>query len=128
MEIQLVTYSVRMTDFNLMIANNIFKALHSQQKTTTELAKFLEISREEMRKMLSGEKTISKKDLEQIAKFLSVKVSNLSHISQTDTISNLKTRVASEEAKCAVNQADVLSDMIIFHTNVRKNAQKQEIM
>lgn len=116
-----------MIDINLIIANNVMNQMKQHNTKQIELAKTIGVTKQVMSKMLNGSRLISIVELRRIANYFHVHVSDLmklSMVSENDNvIQNLMCRVNSEAARQALRTADELADMIIFHGNVRENAQ-----
>lgn len=116
-----------MIDINLIIANNIMDQMRQYNTKQIELAKAIGVTKQIMSKMLNGSRLITIMELRRIADYFHVQMSDLmklSTVSKNDkVIQNLMCRVNSEAARQALRIADELSDMIIFHANVRENAQ-----
>ncbi len=75
--------------------------------------------------MLNGSRMINAIELKRIAEFLGVKMEELTKLQgdsvDTDIVHAFMGKVESEEAKEALNIADKLSNMILFHSRVRDN-------
>ncbi|WP_072449316.1 helix-turn-helix domain-containing protein [Blautia sp. Marseille-P3201T] len=114
-----------MSDINMMIARNIFTILKKQKKKQVELAEALETNKQTVSRMLNGARMINAIELKQIADFLGVRMEELTKIPEnmpdTDIIHVFMGKVDSEQAKNALEIADKLSDMIIFHSKVKEN-------
>lgn len=114
-----------MSDVNMMIARNILAILKKQNKKQVDLAAALRTNKQTVNKMLNGARMINAIELKQIADFLGVKMEELTKIPEdipdTDVIHVFMGKVESEQAKNALQIADKLSDMILFHSRVRKN-------
>lgn len=114
-----------MTDVNTIIAANIVKILKRQDKKQIDLAEALQTNKQTISKMLNGSRMINAIELKQIAEFLGVKMEELTKVCQesvdTDIVHAFMGKVDSEQAKEALRIADRLSDMILFHSRVRKN-------
>ena len=114
-----------MTDMNMTIAGNILAILKQQNKKQTDLAEALQTNKQTVNKMLNGSRMINAIELKQIADFLGVKMEELTKIRATatdiDIVHAFMGKVASEQAKNALEIADKLSDMILFHSRVREN-------
>lgn len=114
-----------MSDINMMIARNIFTILKKQKKKQVELAEALETNKQTVSRMLNGARMINAIELKQIADFLGVRMEELTKILEnmpdTDIIHVFMGKVDSEQAKNALEIADKLSDMIIFHSKVKEN-------
>ena len=76
-------------------------------------------------KMINGSRMINAIELKSIAEFLNVTMEALTQIPQTMPEQNVMHvfmgKVASQEAKDALEIADKLSDMILFHSRVKEN-------
>ena len=101
-----------MMDVNLMIANNILAIMKTQGKKQVELADGIGVSRATVSKMLNGSRSINAIEMKKIAEFLN---------SSMDAIHAFMGKVETEEAREALKVADKVSDLIVFHSRVRKN-------
>ena len=114
-----------MLDVNAMIAANIVAILKKQNKKQIDLAEALQTNKQTISKMLNGSRMINAVELKHIAEFLGVKMEELTRVREdsadTDMIHAFMGKVESDEAKEALNIADKLSDMILFHSRVRDN-------
>jgi transcriptional regulator with XRE-family HTH domain len=114
-----------MMDMNMTIANNIFTILKQQNKKQTDLAESLQTNKQTVNKMLNGSRMIHAIELKQISDFLGVSMEELTRIpkkaADTDIAHAVMGKVDSEQAKTALEIADKLSDMILFHSRVREN-------
>ena len=114
-----------MIDINTIIAGNIFVLLKKQNKKQTDLADALGTTKQTVNKMLNGTRMINAAELKSIADYLGVKMEELTRISavqtDTDVVHVFMGKVQSEQAKWALEIADELSDMILFHKKVREN-------
>ena len=114
-----------MVDINTIIAGNIFVLLKKQNKKQTDLADALGTTKQTVNKMLNGTRMINAAELKSIADYLGVKMEELTRISavqtHTDVVHVFTGKVQSEQAKQALEIADELSDMILFHKKVREN-------
>ncbi len=114
-----------MSDINMMIARNILAILKKQKKKQVELAEALGTNKQTISRMLNGARMINAIELKQIADFLCVKMEELTKIPEnmpnTDVIHVFMGKVESEQGKNALEIADKLSDMIIFHSKVKEN-------
>lgn len=114
-----------MIDINTIIAGNIFALLKKQNKRQTDLADALGTTKQTVNKMLNGTRMINAAELKSIADYLGVKMEELTRISavqaDTDVVHVFMGKVQSEQAKQALEIADELSDMILFHKKVREN-------
>lgn len=114
-----------MNDINMIIARNILTILKKQNKKQVDLAEALQTNKQTISKMLNGARMINAIELKQVSDFLGVKMEELTkipaHIPDTDIIRVFMGKVESEQAKNALQIADKLSDMILFHSRVREN-------
>lgn len=114
-----------MVDMNTMIAGNILALLKNQNKKQTDLADALGTNKQTVNKMLNGTRMINAVELKSIADYLGVKMEDLTRITVTGNDTNVvhafMGKVQSEQAKRALQVADELSDMILFHKKVREN-------
>ena len=114
-----------MNDINMIIARNILTILKKQNKKQVDLAEALQTNKQTISKMLNGARMINAIELKQVSDFLGVKMEELTkipaHIPDTDIIHVFMGKVESEQAKNALQIADKLSDMILFHSRVREN-------
>lgn len=114
-----------MLDVNAMIAANIAAILKKQNRKQIDLADALQTNKQTISKMLNGSRMINAVELKRIAEFLGVKMEELTRVREefgdTDIVHAFMGKVGSEEAKEALNIADKLSDMILFHSRVRDN-------
>ena len=113
-----------MFDVNSMIAANIVAILKKQNRKQIDLAGALQTNKQTISKMLNGSRMINAIELKRIAEFLGVKM-ELTKLQgdsvDTDIVHAFMGKVESEEAKEALNIADKLSNMILFHSRVRDN-------
>ena len=114
-----------MVDMNTMIASNILALLKKQNKKQTDLAEALGTNKQTVNKMLNGTRMINAVELKAIADYLGVKMEELTRITAVNADTNIvhafMGKVRSEQAKQALQLADELSDMILFHKKVREN-------
>ena len=114
-----------MLDMNVVIAGNILGLLKKQNKKQTDLADALETNKQTVNKMLNGTRAISAVELTLIAEYLGVKMEELTRISSkqadTNVVHAFMGKVQSEQARQALQIADELSDMILFHKRIREN-------
>lgn len=112
-------------DMNAAIASNIVTILKQQNKKQTDLAKALQTNKQTVNKMLNGSRMINAIELKQIADFLGVKMEELTKIQEkagdTDIVRAFMGKVDSDQGKNALEIAERLSDMILFHRRVREN-------
>ena len=114
-----------MVNMNSMIAGNILALLKDRNKKQTDLADALGTNKQTVNKMLNGTRMINAVELNAIAKYLGVKMEELTSITperaDTNIVHAFMGKVQSEQAKQALQIADELSDMILFHKKVREN-------
>ncbi|SFH64899.1 Helix-turn-helix [Selenomonas ruminantium] len=114
-----------MVDMNTTIANNILVLLKKHNRKQTNLADALKTNKQTVNKMLNGTRMINAVELKAIADYLGVRMEELTQISKahsvTDVVHAFMGKVQSEQAKQALQIADDLSDMILFHKRVREN-------
>ena len=114
-----------MDDMNVVIAGNILALLKKQNKKQTDLADALGTKKQTVNKMLNGTRMINAVELKSIAEYLGVKMEELTRISSgpadTNVVHAFMGKVQSEQAKQALQIADEISDMILFHKRVREN-------
>jgi transcriptional regulator with XRE-family HTH domain len=117
-----------MMDVNLLIANNILAILKKQGRKQAELADGIGVSRATMSKMLNGGRSINAVELKKIADFLNSSMDTIMSIPEismeTDAIHAFMGKVETPDAREALKVADKVSDLIVFHTRVRKNGNK----
>ena len=105
-----------MFDVNSMIAANIVAILKKQNRKQIDLAGALQTNKQTISNAI---------ELKRIAEFLGVKMEELTKLQgdsvDTDIVHAFMGKVESEEAKEALNIADKLSNMILFHSRVRDN-------
>lgn len=99
--------------------------LKKNNRTQTDLANYLGVSKQTMSKMLSGARMISAKELIEIANYFNIKIDDLfikeKKDKETNDVYALMGKVESEQAKQAIKNVDKIADLIIFHTNIRNN-------
>lgn len=99
--------------------------LKKNNRTQTDLANYLGVSKQTMSKMLSGARMINAKELIEIANYFNIKIDDLfikeKKDKETNDVYALMGKVESEQAKQAIKNVDKIADLIIFHTNIRNN-------
>lgn len=114
-----------MLDMNCVIANNILILLKKQNKKQQDLADGIGTSKQVVSKMLNGSRAINAIELSKIATFLNVSMDVLVKLpvipQETSFTLAFMGRVTSDGGRKALEIADTLSDMILFHTRVREN-------
>lgn len=115
-------------DMNDIIGENITEVLREKGKTVEELAEALNLSVTEVRQVLWGIQVINGPMMSAIAVYLGIErarlVRILSNIMDRDIMGLFGSRVSSENGKHAIRLADEISDMILFHSRVRKNGEQ----
>ena len=113
-----------MIDMNLIIAQNISSTLKTVGKDKEELAIALGYTKHVIRDMLSGFRSITVPELNQIAAFCNVSVESLVKLPakpvETNVVLGFVDKAQTEEAKEGVRIADKLIDMYLFHSSVNK--------
>ena len=116
-----------MLDMNAVIANNIMTKLKQNGKKQIELADALGVSKQTMSKMLSGSRVINAVELTRIAEFLGTSMEELVAIPENlpdkNVVRAFMGKVETDSAKRALEIIDELADLVIFHANVRENAE-----
>lgn len=114
-----------MTDMNMVIADNILAYLKKQNKKQTDMAEAIGTTKQTVNKMLNGSRMINAIELKKIADYLCVRMEELTQIPdtvfETNVIHVFMGKAASQQARDALTIADRLSDMILFHRQVREN-------
>lgn len=117
-----------MVDANVVIANNILNCLKKQNKKQVDIANGIGTTKQTINKMLNGSRMINAVELKKIADILNVQVDELikmPDITPEDNIVHVcMGKVSSKQAENTLLIADKLSDMIIFHSNIRKNGMR----
>lgn len=114
-----------MIDVNTLIAANIVSILKKRNIKQVDLAGALKTNKQTVNKMLNGSRMINAVELKCIAEFLGVSMEELTRVRDnsvdTDIVHAFMGKVESDEARRALDIADKLSDMILFHRRVRDN-------
>ena len=106
-----------MFDVNSMIAANIVAILKKQNRKQIDLAGALQTNKQTISKMLNGSRMINAIELKRMEELTKLQGDSV----DTDIVHAFMGKVESEEAKEALNIADKLSNMILFHSRVRDN-------
>lgn len=116
-----------MIDMNDVIATNITNILKNKNKTRDSIAEHIGININKFREKMLGYDEFNAQELIKIAEYLNIDVKELSRIPENYTDKTFKAmfsgKVTSEQGRKALEIADELSDMIIFHSKVRKNGE-----
>ena len=106
-------------------SSNLVKLRKLKKLNQNDLAKEFNYSNKAISKWETGETIPDIVVLKQIADFLGVKMEELTKIPKdvpnTDLIQVFMGKVETKEAQKALEIADKLSDMILFHSKVREN-------
>lgn len=106
--------------------------LKKNNRTQTDLANYLGVSKQTMSKMLSGARMISAKELIEISNYFNIKIDDLfikeKKDKETNDVYALMGKVESEQAKQAIKNVDKIADLIIFHTNTRNNFEEMNTL
>lgn len=106
-----------MVDIKEVIVFNIREHLIEVNKTEKDLARYLDVSEKDLRKMLNNSEMLSVKELQSIADYFDLEIKDLAIIPDKpipNVIQNLKKQVTSKEAKKGIEILDELADKIIF--------------
>lgn len=117
-----------MIDIDEVIGYNIQIELKSQNKSKEDLAKALGVPDRKLNRYLDGADKISYPVLCEIIDFLQVDKERILYIPDDyiSPIDNLLNQVDSKETKDGIKILDTISDMIVFHTKVKKNGEKAQ--
>lgn len=117
-----------MIDMNMLIAENIRNEMNKQSKSTYDLSVSTGLSLNELRGRMDGTKAFSVNELRKVADFLGTTTQELAKLPKNyeefDSISQLHKKCTNENQYKAIDIADKLSDMILFHKKVRENGEK----
>lgn len=117
-----------MVDMNMVVARNISEQLKKNNKKQIELADAIGVSKTTMSKMLSGARMVSVPELSKIATYFNMSMDELvktrKDLSQPNVIRAFMEKVDSDAARQAIEYADEIADMIIFHARTRENAER----
>ena len=114
-----------MIDMNMIVAGNVIELLKKAGKKQTDLAEAMGVSRQTMSKMLNGGRSIGAADLKVMAEYFGVTMERLVQFPENpvekDVVHAFMGRVETEDAREALQFADEVSELILFHERVRKN-------
>ena len=117
-----------MVDMNSVIIVNIQKFIRTQDRTIKEIADGTGLSTTEVAQLLNGTKAITVPELKKFADFFGVTIQEFMQIHgdicYLSSIEQLKLKIVDGKYKEALDIADRLSDMILFHKKVRENGEK----
>ncbi len=116
-----------MIDLDTVIARNISEQLRKQKKKQVELAEGIGVTKQIVTKMLNGSRMINATELHRIADYFNITMDELvavpqKNVAETNVVRAFMGRVNSNAAKEALEIADELADMIIFHANIVENS------
>lgn len=113
-------------DTNMIIGNNIRRLLKERNIKQTELAAALDTNKQTVSKMIYGNRMISAIELRKIASFLGVSMEEIIRIEiepgEDGINSVLLGRMDLSRGNNAINIADQISDLIIFHSEMKRNS------
>ena len=116
-----------MVDMNTVIGVNINTCLMKRNRKQTELADYLEGSRQTVNKMISGIRGVNAAELRKIAEFCGVSMEMLTTVpdnyQEMDALHVFMGQVKTEAARDAIRDIDTMIDLILFHSEVRENGQ-----
>lgn len=116
-------------EMNMVVANNILSLLKQKNKKQQELADGIGTNKQTVSKMLNGSRAINAIELKKIAEFLEAPMEVLVKLPENPQEARFTVvfmgEVTSEGGKKALEIADTLSDMILFHSRVRENGMKK---
>lgn len=114
-----------MIDMNVIITENIKSEMNKQGKSIYNLSFVTGLSLKELREKLDGAKAFNAGELREVAGFLGTTTEKLVKLPENykklDSIAQLHEKCKSKNQHKAVDIADKLSDMILFHKKVREN-------
>ena len=114
-----------MVNVNEIISRNILTIMKQNEKNQAELANYMGISKQAVRKMLRGARLISAAELEKAAEFLNVPMEQLVRIpqdvSETNVVKGFMECAKSEDARNGLKIADEIADMVCFYERNLRN-------
>lgn len=114
-----------MIDLDAAIAHNIRGQMRKQNMTAVEISTAIQMPEPELRQILSGARCLNAKEICRLATCLGMTVAELMSVregTETDGLKYLMKNAHTDAAREALEIADELADMIIFHANVMENA------
>ncbi len=115
-----------MVDMDAVIARNITEQLRKQNIKQVELAEGIGVTKQVITKILNGSRMVNASELHRIADYFNITMDELvaepKNASEINVVRAFMGRVNSDAAREALEIADELADMIIFHANVMENA------
>ncbi len=115
-----------MKDINDTVAANIAEQMKKHNTKQIELAEAIGVTKQIMSKMLNGTRLITIAELKRTASYFGVTTDALTREDgvETDVIRVFSGKVETDAARKALETADRIADMIIFHATIRMNAEK----
>jgi len=117
-----------MANMNETIVNNILSAMRRNAMKQVDLAAKINVSKQVMSKMLSGDRMINAVELAAIAKAINTSVDELvklpDHRPEVNVIRAFMGDVNTPEAKRGLEIADEIADLICFHSKCRENGER----
>lgn len=116
-----------MVDINVVVANNIVDQMKKHNTKQIDLAKAIGVTKQIMSKMLNGSRMINIAELHKISDYFHIRMEDLMKVPaptyERNVVKAFMGKVNSDAAREALHTVDELADMIIFHANVRDNAE-----
>ena len=115
---------MRMENFDMMVAHNIMELLSTQGKKQTELAKYLNLPRQTVNKILAGKRNLLANELTDIASFFNCKIEDLTaqtHVSDQNMCAFFMGEVSKEKTKEVFKKIFELSDMFVEQQYLNDN-------
>ena len=115
-----------MKDINDTVAANIAREMKKHNTKQIELAEAIGVTKQIMSKMLNGTRLISIAELKRIASYFDVSTDALTEENpvEMDVIRVFSGKVETDAARKALETADRIADMIIFHAGIRTGAEE----
>lgn len=117
-----------MLDMNDVIIKNIQTIMRKRSMKQVNLASKINVSKQTISKMLSGDRMINAVELTAIANAMNVSIEELVRIptsqSEINVIRAFMGEVKTPEAKHGLEIADELADLICFHAQCRENGER----
>ena len=112
-------------NMNEIISQNILAIMKQNGQKMIELANYMDVSKQDARKMLSGGSIINAMELGRIAEFLQVPMKEivdvLEPVPETNAVRVFMKQAKSAHAKNGLKIADEIADMICFYERNREN-------
>lgn len=117
-----------MANMNEIIVNNILAAMRRSSMKQVDLAVKINVSKQVMSKMLSGDRMINAVELTSIATAVNTPVAELVKLpdnrTEVNVIRAFMGEVNTPEAKRGLEIADEIADLICFHSKCRENGER----